>query len=189
MDPLDDDLIRFRCAECGKVLGAKPGMRMVICSRCRLDNDVPTSQEAAESLSQAVRVVSVDVPFRHLLRLGLKASVAAIPLIVLLTIAACLVVQCARTGSTRNPDPSPPATPPAVQPDVGEQPRDSPPPPGILLGIGGVLLFALGTLFTTVIVLLWRDAAEPRYALLLAVLFLGFAPLALGSAMCWQYFF
>lgn len=185
----DEDLIRFRCAECGKMLGAKPSMAVVVCSLCHLDNDVPNAQEATESHSQPVRLVSVDVPLRTLVRLGLKVSVAAIPLIVLLTLAACLVVRCVPTGYTRIPDPLPSIPPTVAQPDAGEQPTDAPPRPGVLLGLGGLMLVLLGSVGTAGAVLAWRDGSEPRHVPVLVFLLLGLAPVMLGSAMCWQYFF
>jgi hypothetical protein len=86
------DLIRFPCAECGKILGADPEMGVVICSRCRTENEVPARRAAARSLaraeSEAVRIVAVDVPVGAMLWLGVKVAVAALPLVCLLAAAA-----------------------------------------------------------------------------------------------------
>ena len=188
MDPLDDDLIRFRCAECGKVLGAKPGMRMVICSRCRLDNDVPTAQEAAESHSQSVRVVSVDVPLPQLLRLGVKVALAAVPLVLLLTFAACGVVLFASAVRDHPADPVTDSPAPVVPPDAAEPTTDSPARPRLWVGVVGGPLFLFGALVSAGAALGRSNGTEPLAVTILAWFLLGFLPLALGGVMCWRYF-
>ena len=111
---MTDDVIRFPCEECGKLIGAHPAMVEVQCSRCKLLNEVPARRAAQESLSQPVRLVSVDVPFRLCLRLGLKLAIASIPFLILVTAAACFVLWLAWllfTPATPTVLPVPPALP------------------------------------------------------------------------------
>jgi hypothetical protein len=112
---MEEDLIRFPCEECGKSLGADPEMRFVVCPKCALKKIVPSREAARAFQSQLVlmsreherrerpegthnlvRLVSVDLSFVNLLKLGAKVAVAAIPLVLVVAAAACGVIWVAK---------------------------------------------------------------------------------------------
>jgi phage FluMu protein Com len=189
------ELIRFPCEECGKMLGALPGMRIVVCPQCKLDNAVPSRGEAVGSLldgayrPQEVRVVSVDVPLPVLMRLGAKVALAAIPLVCLLALAACGVLA---VGSAFRDRPStgvvvPAENPPAaanVEPTPTEAAR-----PG-WVGFLGVLLLLIGSLLIGGFFLGLSDRPAGHKWLLDIVLFVFvcLGPFAIGAGLCWWYF-
>lgn len=94
-----EDLIRFPCESCGKLLGADPDMRVVICSNCKSENEVPAPKAARkavlESSSTAVRLVAVDVPFKELIIFGIKVAIASIPPVLVVAAAAIGVLWLA----------------------------------------------------------------------------------------------
>lgn len=182
----DSDLIRFCCADCGKVLGAKPGMKLVVCSRCRLDNDVPTVQEARDSLSQPIRLVSLDLPFPQLLRLGSKLAVAAVPLVLLLSVAACGVVLFAGFVFDGGRVVEVPAT---VTPPGAAEPAARPGLWSVLVGMP--LLLGGGFISAVIAAAVSRPQPNdpPLFIKLLVWFLLGVVPLVLGGLLCWRYFF
>jgi hypothetical protein len=91
-DIMDEDVIKFPCEGCGKILGGHPQMHSVFCARCETTNGIPTREQAAQAMPARHRAPDtdlVDIPLGKLIRFGFKISIAAIPLIVLLMAAAC----------------------------------------------------------------------------------------------------
>ena len=82
----EDDLIRFPCDNCGKLLGAFPQMRSVVCAKCNHSTEVPTPTYGKAPMDP------FDGSLFKCAWRGIKITVMLAPLIVLIAAAVLGVI-------------------------------------------------------------------------------------------------